>query len=60
MDTGALAGNFVLRQVIVDLCLTTDVITSLVPVTVCSGLDNHCIDIYDYYFKTFLFLFYLK
>ena len=40
------AGNFVLRQVVVDLCLTSDVITSLVPVTVCSGLDNHCIDIY--------------
>ena len=47
MDTGALAGNFVLRHVVVDLCLTSDVITSLVPVTVCSGLDNHCIDIYD-------------
>ena len=47
MDTGALAGNFVLRQVVVDLCLTSDVITSLVPVTVCRGLDNHCIDIYD-------------
>ena len=47
MDTGALAGNFFLRQVVVDLCLTSDVITSLIPVTVCSGLDNHCIDIYD-------------
>ena len=47
MDTGALAGNFVLRQIVVDLCLTSDVITSLIPVTVCSGLDNHCIDIYD-------------
>ena len=47
MDTGALAGNFVLRQVVVDLCLTSDIITSLVPVTVCSGLDNHCIDIYN-------------
>ena len=47
MDTGSLAGNFVLRQVVVDLCLTSDVITSLIPVTVCSGLDNHCIDIYD-------------
>ena len=41
MDTGALAGNFVLRQVVVDLCLTSDVITSLAPFTVCSGLDNH-------------------
>ena len=47
MDTGALAGSFVLRQVVVDLCLTSDVITSLVPVTVCSGLDSYCIDIYD-------------
>jgi transposase InsO family protein len=47
MDTGSLAGNFVLRQIVVDLGLTSDVITSLTPVTVCSGLDNHCIDIYD-------------
>jgi hypothetical protein len=47
MDTGALAGNFVLRQIVVDLCLTSDVITSLIPVTVCSGLDNLSIDIYD-------------
>ena len=42
LDTGSLAGNFVLRQVLIDLHLTSDILPSPCPSTVCSGLDNSC------------------
>lgn len=45
LDTGALAGNFVLRQVVNDLNLQADIITKSCTSTVCSGLDNKCYDL---------------
>ena len=45
LDTGSLAGNFVLRQVVNDLHLQADIITKTCTSTVCSGLDNQCYDL---------------
>ena len=45
IDTGSLAGNFVLRQVLIDLNLTSAITASTCPSTVCSGLDNSCYDL---------------
>lgn len=45
LDTGSLAGNFVLRQVVNDLNLQADIITKTCTSTVCSGLDNQCYDL---------------
>lgn len=42
IDTGSLAGNFVLRSVVNDLNLHKDIITTFCASTVCSGLDNSC------------------
>ena len=40
LDTGSLAGNFILRQVHVDLYVDSDIVTESSPITVCGGLDN--------------------
>ena len=45
LDTGSLAGNFVLRQVVNDLNLQADIITKTCTSTVCSALDNRCYDL---------------
>ena len=42
LDTGSLAGNFILRQLLVDLSLDSHIVTDSCPITVCSGLDNAC------------------
>ena len=42
LDTGSFAKKFVLRQVLINLNLTSDIQPSPCPSTVCSGLDNSC------------------
>ena len=42
LDTGSLAGNFILRKVVDDLNLHYDIVTKSCSSTICSGLDNSC------------------
>ena len=47
IDTGSLAGNFVLRKVVNDFNLHKDIITTSCASTVCSGLYNSCYDLHS-------------